>query len=102
VLFSVKWYSTFAKPFNENNDWGITRFNCELIKLSAAIHCAAVAVQFEGSTAVPAEFPINGFVIRLMPSDFPSIHSKFENQKSWLPSTDPPAFAPACCRDPLG
>src|SRR5579863_3683605 len=82
LSFSSGRKSNLAKAASEYKERETGTFIWAFRKLVAAAHCAAVAgaVQFDGSTAVPAGLLINGFAMRLSPSELPSVTSRFENQ----------------------
>src|SRR5579883_1611310 len=96
LLFSSGRQSSLASPFKENSELFTTVFNCELIKLIAAAHCAGVAgaAQLAGFASLPPATPIKGLFRRFSPWDLPSAASTFKNQNSLSGKMDPPALPP--------
>ena len=70
-----------TKPAVDLRERGTTTFICDLMKLVAAVHCDAVAVQLAAGMELPVESVIKGLSMRLRAREFQLTISKLPKTK---------------------
>src|ERR1035438_8456409 len=73
--------SNLRKPVVDFSERGTTTFICDLMKLMAEVHWAAVAVQLAAGMELPVESVIKGLSMRLRAREFQLTISKLPKTK---------------------
>src|ERR1017187_1745790 len=102
LFLSLGRKSNLTKPEVDLRERGTTTFICDLMKLMAAVHWAAVAVQLAAGMEVPVGSVSKGLVMRLRAWEFQLTISKLPKTKKRSGAMGAPRLRPACWRLPVG
>src|ERR1035438_8831854 len=81
LFLSLGRKSNLRKPEVDLRERGTTTFICDLMKLMAEVHWAAVAVQLAAGMVLPVGSVIKGLIMRLRAWEFQLIISKLPKTK---------------------